>query len=64
MQYLMPAARNTKTRQLVKRQELSSRRYLVQDSEEVWALSQALAEDLSARSRQSWVAEPITYTGN
>lgn len=64
MQYLMPAARNTKTRMLIKRQELGTHRYLSTDTQEVWALSQSLAEDLSARTREPWVAEPFTYTDN
>lgn len=62
--YLMPAARNTKTDQLIKRQDLSGHRYTDSDSATVWNLSQILAEDLSRRTRETWVAEPITYTGN
>ena len=63
-QYIMPAARNNKTRQLVKKQDLSGRRYTPAESEEVWKLSHGLAEDLTARTRQDWHAEPITYTDN
>jgi len=63
-QYLMPAARCLDTRQLVKKQDLSGRRYLNSDHQEVWALSHVLADELTARTRQTWLAEPITYTNN
>jgi DNA topoisomerase IB len=63
-QYFMPAARNTKTRQLLKQQDLKGHRYTKDDSSEVWLLSQALAEDLTARTREPWAAEPFTYTNN
>ena len=63
-QYMMPAARSQNTGRLVKKQDLAGRRYLPSDSAEVWLVSQSLAEDLSRRTRESWVAEPITYTGS
>lgn len=62
--YFMPAARCQDTRQLIKNQDLSGRRYLESDDREVWAISQRLAEDLTARTRQTWTPEPFTYTGN
>jgi hypothetical protein len=59
--HLMPAARCIDTRQLVKKQDLSGRRYSVRERETVWLLSQALAEEMTARTRQQWTAEPIEY---
>jgi len=61
MKYLMPAARNTTTGQVIKRQDLSGRRYFTNQRTEVVTLSEILAEDLSGRSGQSWVASPIEY---
>lgn len=63
-QYLMPAARCENTGERIKRQDLSGHRYTAKDSGTVWTLSQILAEDLTARTRRTWVAEPFTYTGN
>ena len=60
----MPAARNQQTRQLVKKQPLDGQRFTLSQSSEVWAISTSLADDLTARTRQSWSAEPITYTGS
>jgi hypothetical protein len=62
--FLMPAARCETTGQVVKNMQLSNRRYTRSDRSEVDALSQILAEDLSARTRQTWSAAPITYTDN
>jgi hypothetical protein len=59
--HLMPAARCQDTRQLVKQQDLTGRRYSVLERETVLKLSQALAESMSARTRQTWYAEPIEY---
>jgi hypothetical protein len=57
----MPAARNSVTRDLVKKQDLSGRRYSVLERELVLKISQILAEDLSLRTRQEWLAEPFEY---
>jgi len=57
----MPAARNSVTRDLVKKQDLSGRRYSVLERELVLKISQLLAEDLSLRTRQEWLAEPFEY---
>lgn len=62
--YLMPAARNVDSGQTIKRQDLSGQRYTPSDRQTVDTLSQLLAEDLSRRTRQTWAAAPITYTGN
>jgi hypothetical protein len=59
--HLMPAARNSVTRDLVKKQDLSGRRYSVLERELVLKISQLLAEDLSLRTRQEWLAEPFEY---
>ena len=63
-QYVMPAARNTKTGQKVKQQQLNGYRFTLAERDQAWAISQSLAESLSTRTRESWIAEPITYTDN
>lgn len=63
-QYLMPAARNIGSGQLVKKQDLSGRRYSQKNRQEAWTVSEILAEQLTARTRETWVPELITYTGN
>lgn len=63
-QYLMPAARNIQSGQLLKKQDLSGRRYSLKNRQEAWTVSEILAEDLTARTRETWVPELITYTGN
>lgn len=61
-EYFMPAARCQDTGQLVQRQDLRGRRYTGRDHTEALAQAQQLAESLSARSRQTWTPELITYT--
>lgn len=63
-QYFMPAARCQESRQLVKKQDLSGRRYSQKTKSEAWLVAEVLAEDLSARTRQTWTPELITYTDN
>jgi len=60
-QYLMPAARCPETGQLIKRQDLSGKRYMPNEQREVQILSEILAEDLSLRTQRHWTAEPIKY---
>jgi hypothetical protein len=59
--FLMPAARNTATGQLIKSQQLSGRKFTESDMEEVNLLSESLAKGLALRLRQPWTAAPITY---
>ncbi len=61
-QYLMPAARCLTSNQLVKKQDLSGRRYTLKNRQEAWTVSEILAEDLTARTRETWIPELITYT--
>jgi hypothetical protein len=61
-QYLMPAARNSNTRELVKQQDLAGRRFSLVDRVEAQKWSERLAEDMSARTRQDWRAELIEYS--
>lgn len=61
-QFLMPAARNINTRELVKKQDLAGRRFTSRDHTEAWAWATTLAEDMSARTRQDWRAELIEYS--
>ena len=61
-EYYMPAARCLNTQQLLKKQDLRGRRFSVREREEAWLTAEILAEDLTARTRESWVPELITYT--
>jgi hypothetical protein len=61
-QYLMPAARNINTRELVKQQDLAGRRFSLVDRVEAQKWSERLAEDMTARTRQDWRAELIEYS--
>jgi hypothetical protein len=61
-QYLMPAARNINTRELVKQQDLTGRRFALVDRVEAQLWSERLAEDMTARTRQDWRAELIEYS--
>jgi hypothetical protein len=59
--FLMPAARNTATGQLIKSQQLSGKKFTENDMETVNLLSENLAKDLAFRLQQPWTASPITY---
>ena len=59
--FLMPAARNTATGQLIKSQQLSGKKFTESDMETVNLLSENLAKDLALRLQQPWTASPITY---
>ena len=61
-QYLMPAARNANTREVVKQQDLAGRRFSLMDRREAQLWAERLAEDMSARTRQDWRSELIEYT--
>ncbi len=61
-QYLMPAARNINTREVVKKQDLAGRRFSLLDRREAQLWADRLAEDMSARTRQDWRAELIEYS--
>lgn len=61
-EYFMPAARCQDTGQLLQRQDLRGRRYTRRDQAAAFSQAQQLAESLSARTRQTWTAELITYT--
>jgi hypothetical protein len=60
--YLMPAARNLSTRQLVKSVDLSGGRYSQNNKNQAWLSAQTLAEKMSRQSRDSWIPELIEYT--
>ena len=62
--FLIPAARNLKSGQVIKQQDLYGVQYTPADSATVNELSQILAESLGRRRRETWVAAPISYTGN
>ena len=61
-EYLMPAAHCPSTGDRVKRQDLSGRRFTRSNQTEAWLTAQVLAEDLTARTRETWIPELITYT--
>jgi hypothetical protein len=60
--YLMPAARNLSTHQLVKSVDLSGGRYSQNNKNQAWLSAQTLAEKMSRQSRDSWIPELIEYT--
>ena len=61
-QYLMPAARNINTRELVKQQDLAGRRFSLVERGQAQLWADRLAEDMTARTRQDWRAELIEYS--
>ena len=61
-QYLMPAARNINTREVVKQQDLAGRRFSLVERGQAQLWAERLAEDMSARTRQDWQAELIEYS--
>jgi hypothetical protein len=61
-QYLMPAARNSNTREVVKQQDLAGRRFSLVERGQAQLWADRLAEDMTARTRQDWRAELIEYS--
>jgi hypothetical protein len=54
MQYLMPKARNLRTGQTVKQQDLAGRRYMPHESQLAQQTADDLALSMSRRSQDTW----------
>ncbi len=63
MHYWNIQARNLKTGQTLKQQDLNG--YMTKDRSEAYLLAERFARDLSDRTRQSWVAQVrwVKHTG-
>jgi hypothetical protein len=63
MHYWNVQARNIKTGQTLKQQDLTGR--LVRDQQEAYQLAEQFAKSLSERTRESWVAQIrwVKHTG-
>ena len=62
MQYLMPKARNLRTGQTVKQQDLAGRRYMPHQSKLAQQEADDLAQSMSNRSRDIWRGFVDVYT--
>ncbi len=61
-QYILAKARNTRTGQTVKQQDLSGRRLGPHERRECQLLANRLAEQMTARGPDTWVAIVEAYT--
>jgi hypothetical protein len=62
MQYLMPKARNLRTGQTVKQQDLAGRRYMPHQSQLAQQDADDLARSMTNRSRDTWRGFLDAYT--
>ena len=62
MQYLMPKARNLRTGQTVKQQDLAGRRYMPHESKLAQQEAENLALSMNNRSRDTWRGFIDVYT--
>jgi hypothetical protein len=61
-QYIMPMARNTRTGETVKSQDLTGQRLQPHQRQEAQLLANRLAAQMTQRSRDSWQAILTLYT--
>ena len=61
-QYIMPMARNTRTGETVKSQDLTGQRLQSHQRQEAQLLADRLAAQMTQRSRDSWQAVLTPYT--
>jgi hypothetical protein len=61
-QYIMPMARNTRTGQTVKSQDLSGQRLPTHQRQQAQLLADRLAAQMSERGQDSWQAVLTLYT--
>jgi hypothetical protein len=61
-QYIMPMARNSRTGQTVKSQDLSGTRYIPSQQRECQLLAERLADQMTQRGQDTWAAVIQTYT--
>jgi hypothetical protein len=64
MQYLMPKARNLRTGQTVKQQDLAGRRYMPHESKLAQQTAEDLAQSMSRRSQDIWRGFVDVYTAS
>jgi len=64
MQYLMPKARNLRTGQTVKQQDLAGRRYMPHESQLAQQAADDLAQTMTKRSRDTWQGFLDGYTAS
>ena len=62
MQFLMPKARNLRTGQTVKQQDLTGRRYMPHQSKLAQQEADDLARSMTNRSRDTWQGFLDAYT--
>ena len=61
-QYIMPMARNTRTGETVKSQDLSGIRYIPSQRKECQLLAQRLADQMTQRGQDTWTAVLQPYS--
>ena len=61
-QYIMPMARNTRTGETVKSQDLSGVRYIPSQRRECQLLAQRLADQMTQRGQDTWSAVVQPYS--
>ena len=64
MQFLMPKARNLRTGQTVKQQDLAGRRYTPHESKLAQQEADDLAQSMSRRSQDTWRGFVDAYTAS
>jgi len=62
MQYILPMARNLRTGQTVKSQDLSGRRLRADQRQECQLMANRLAEQMTDRGSDQWEPVVKTYT--
>lgn len=62
MQYILPMARNLRTKQTVKQQDLKGVRYGSHQHTECQLMADRLAENMTAKTGDSWQGYCQTYT--
>lgn len=62
MQYILPMARNLRTRQTVKTQDLKGVRYGDHQRQECQLMADRLAEQMTARTGDAWTGFCQNYT--
>ena len=61
-QYIMPMARNTRTGQTVKSQDLTGTRYIPSQLKECRLLAERLADQMTQRGQDTWAAVVQSYS--
>ena len=61
-QYIMPMARNTRTGQTVKSQDLTGARYIPSQRKVCQMLAERLADQMTQRGPDTWCAVVQSYT--